>query len=130
MPLCGQHCSNSSPQQRWLRVGVGGGWQLGEVGMSLFFSAVPPPWLCSAGSIPSVWGNLPYLEYVDIQNTQMSCCTSQQDVINKQGALLPSFLQPSDIFMYYDRHNSAAVTDMGSSTGTNATYVAYKNVVL
>ena len=47
----------------------------------------------NAGTIPDEWGHLPYLEYVDISGTRMSCCTTQEQADNTSFPNLPSFLQ-------------------------------------
>eukprot|EP00878_Enallax_costatus_P027375 GHUV01029459.1.p1 GENE.GHUV01029459.1~~GHUV01029459.1.p1 ORF type:complete len:331 (+),score=64.27 GHUV01029459.1:448-1440(+) len=46
-----------------------------------------------SGTIPEIWASFPYLEYVDITSTRMTCCTSQAYVdATPVNDLLPKFL--------------------------------------
>lgn len=65
-----------------------------------------PAAACHTGTIPEVWGNLPYLEAVDISNTRMSCCASQAEADARAArgvnSLVPPFLEFGGLLRQFD----------------------------
>jgi hypothetical protein len=63
-----------------------------------------------AGRIPDEWGTLPYLEYVDITGTRMTCCGSQAEADDPNFPKLPRFLTFTKQYAQFDLNRAMHMT--------------------